>query len=100
LALDDDDVPLALLKKQKCGYKVPSTSLSDIEVATISLTKLQHATPIRGLAYDFLNIPLLGTLGRPNEVMPRYPYSAQVFLDHQGFHVPLQPFSTTIIKMA
>jgi hypothetical protein len=40
LALDDDEVPLALLKKQKCGYKVPSTSLSDIEVVTISLIKL------------------------------------------------------------
>jgi hypothetical protein len=40
LPLDDDDVPLALLKKQRCGYKAPSTSLFDIEVAALSLTKL------------------------------------------------------------
>jgi hypothetical protein len=89
----DDDVPLALLKKQRCGYKAPSTSLFDIEVAALFLTKLQHLTPIRGLVYNFLNSPLIETFGRPNEVMPRYPSAAHDFVDHQGLHVPLQSSS-------
>jgi hypothetical protein len=59
----DDDVPLVLLKKQRCGYKAPSTSLFDIEVAVLFLTKLQHLTPIRGLVYNFLNSPLIETFG-------------------------------------
>jgi hypothetical protein len=79
LDFDDDDVPLALLKKQKCGYIDSSSPLSDIEVAAISLTNLQHATLIRSSVYDFLNTPLLGTPKGPNEMMPRFSIAAYVF---------------------
>jgi hypothetical protein len=48
MAFDDDDVLLALLKKQKCGYTDLSSPFFDVEVAALSLTNFQHATPIRG----------------------------------------------------
>jgi hypothetical protein len=82
LAFDDDDVPLALLKKQKFGHK-DSTDLSNIEVAAISLTELQNATPIQGLVYNCLNSPLFGTLAHPNLVMPRLPFAAIGLSDFQ-----------------
>jgi hypothetical protein len=63
LIFDNDDVPLAQLKKQRCGQKTPTTSLFGIEMASLSITKLQNATPIKGPIYNFLNNPLLGTLG-------------------------------------
>ena len=97
MAFDDDDAPLALLKKQKCGYKDSSSTLSDNEVA-ISLTNLQHATPIRGPIYNFLNTPLLRTPGTPNEMRPRFPSAAQGFPDHQNLHLPQQLLSVTNLK--
>jgi hypothetical protein len=77
-------VPLAVLKKQKFGYTVHTNSLSEMEVATLSLTKLQHAAPIKGLVYNFLNSPLLGTHVHPHAMMPRFPSAVTGFLD---FHV-------------
>jgi hypothetical protein len=84
---DDDDVPLALLKKQKLGSTDYSSPLSDIEMAAISFTNLQHATPIRGLVYDFLNTPLLETPRSPSATKPRFPAAAHCFLDHQNLHL-------------
>jgi hypothetical protein len=92
---DDDDVPLALLKKQKLGSTDYSSPLSDIEMAAISFTNLQHATPIRGLVYDFLNTPLLETPRSPSATKPRFPAAAHCFLDHQNLHLQqhLQPIA-------
>jgi hypothetical protein len=87
IAYDDDDVPLALLKKQKLGSTDYSSPLTDIERAVISLTNLQHATPIRGPIYDFLNTPLLRTLVSPSDMKPRFPAAAHCFPHHQNLHL-------------
>jgi hypothetical protein len=80
MSYDDDDVPLALLKKQRLDSTDYYSPLSDVEVATISLTNLQHATPIRGPVYDFLNTPLLGTPVRPSDM--KFPVAAHCIPDH------------------
>ena len=102
MILDDDDVPFAQLKKQRCGQKTLANSLSDIEMAVLSLTKLQHATSVKGPVYNFLNSPLLGTLGRNKEVtpLPRYPFAPHVYADQQVLQMPLQPSSTAIHKVS
>jgi hypothetical protein len=78
---------LALLKKQKLGSTDYSSPLSDIERAAISLTNLQHTTPIRGLVYDFLNTPLLGTPVSPSDMKPRFPAASHCFPHHQNLHL-------------
>jgi hypothetical protein len=40
LVIDDDDVPLAQLKKSRYGQKCSVTSLSNLEIAALSLTEL------------------------------------------------------------
>jgi hypothetical protein len=80
MSYDDDDVPLALLKKQRLDSTDYYSPLSDVEVAAISLTNLQHATPIRGPVYDFLNTPLLGTPVRPSDM--KFPVAAHCIPDH------------------
>jgi hypothetical protein len=85
MSYDDDDVPLALLKKQRLNSTDYSSPLSNVEVAAISLTNLQHATPIRGHVYDFLNTPLLGTPVRPSDM--KFPAAAHCIPDHLQQHL-------------
>jgi hypothetical protein len=84
MTYDDDDVSLAHLKKQRLSSTDYSSPLSDIEVAVISLTNLQHANPIRGPVYDFLNTPLLGTPVWPSDM--KFP-AAPCIPDHQNLHL-------------
>jgi hypothetical protein len=84
MTYDDDDVPLAHLKKQRLSSTNYSSPLFDIEVVAISLTNLQHATPIKGLVYDFLNTPLLGTPVWPSDM--KFP-AAPCIPDHQNLHL-------------
>jgi hypothetical protein len=83
LTFDEDDVPLAVLKKQKFGYKALDNSLSDMEVAALSLIELQNDAPIKGPVYNFLNNPLIGTLAHPNAMMPRFLFVVIEFSDFQ-----------------
>jgi hypothetical protein len=85
MTFDDDEVPLALLKKQRSSSTDYSSPLSDIEVAAISLTNLQHATPIRGPVYDFLNTPLLGTPVRPSAI--KFPAAPHCIPGHHNLHL-------------
>jgi hypothetical protein len=96
MSYDEDNVPLALLKKQRLSSTDYSSPLSDIEVAAISLTNLQHATPIRGPVYDFLNTPLLGTPVWPSDMnlptpVAAYglvtPAAAHCIPGHQNLHL-------------
>jgi hypothetical protein len=88
---DDDEVPLALLKKQRSSSTDHTSPLSDIEVAAISLTNLQHAYPIRGPVYDFLNVPLLGTPVRPSAI--KFPAAPQCIPGHHNLHLQQQLLS-------
>jgi hypothetical protein len=72
------------LKKQRLSPTDFSSPLSDVEVAAISLTNLQHATPIRGPVYDFLNTPLLGTPVWPS---PMEMQQTLPILGHQNLHM-------------
>jgi hypothetical protein len=94
LAFDEDDVPLAILKKQKFGYKAPANSLCDMEVVALSLTELQHDAPIKGPVYNFLNSPLIGTLAHPNAMVPRFPFAATGCSDFQVTQATPPTFST------
>jgi hypothetical protein len=60
LIIDDDDVPLVQLKKLRYGQKDYVTRLLELEAATLSLTQLQHAFPVKGLVHQFLTNPFLG----------------------------------------
>jgi hypothetical protein len=96
MSYDEDDVPLALLKKQRLSSTDYSSPLSDIEMAAISLTNLQHATLIRGPVYDFLNTPLLGTPVWPSDMNLPTPTAAHGLVtlvaahcipSHQNLHL-------------
>jgi hypothetical protein len=88
---DDDEVPLALLKRQRLSSTEYTSPLSDTEAAAISLTNLQHAYPIRGPVYDFLNSPLLGTPVRPSAF--KFPDASQCFPGHHNLHLQSQLLS-------
>jgi hypothetical protein len=62
--IDDDDIPLAKLKKSKYGESDLSMSLSPLEIAAYSLTQLQHAAPAIGPVQEFLVQPLQQLQGR------------------------------------
>jgi hypothetical protein len=87
-------LPLIVLKKQKFGYTTHTNSLSEMEVAALSLTELQHAAPIKGSIYNFLNSPLLGTPVHPHAMMPRFPLAVTGFSDFQVTQATPPAFST------
>jgi hypothetical protein len=62
--IDDDDIPLAQLKKSKYGVPDLSLSLSPLEIAALSLTQLQHAAPAIGPVQEFLVQPFHQLQGR------------------------------------
>jgi hypothetical protein len=68
---DEDDIPLAQLKRSRRADSGSLDSLSPIEVAAYSLTQLQHAPPEFGPMFNFLNKPLLDFQGRVTGVMPQ-----------------------------
>ena len=62
--LDDDEIPLAQLKKMKYETPVPDTSILDIERAALSLTKLHGDAYFKGPVHQFLTSPLLNSHGQ------------------------------------
>jgi hypothetical protein len=72
LILDEDDIPLAQLKKLKTERQVSDSSISDIDSAAFSLTKLQGDPYFKGPVHKFLTSPLLGSQGQMVDFMPAY----------------------------
>ena len=88
LVIDDDDVPLAQLKKSRCGQKDYVTSLLDLEMAALSLTELHHAFPVKGPVHQLLTSPFLGRNleGKP---LPGFPFAPMGIDDKKMSQVPL-----------
>jgi hypothetical protein len=63
MVYNEDDIPLAQLKKSRLE-QVYLESLYNLEIATLSFTKLQNTTPPKGLVYNFLTTPLHGSQGQ------------------------------------
>jgi hypothetical protein len=55
---DDDDIPLAKLKKSRYKDSISIESLSPLEIAAYSLTQLQHAATSIGPVQEFMEQPL------------------------------------------
>jgi hypothetical protein len=72
LILDEDDLPLAQLKKLKTERHISDSSISDLESAAFSLTKLQGDPYFKGPVHKFLTSPLLGSQGQMVDFMPTY----------------------------
>jgi hypothetical protein len=73
--LDEDDLPLVQLKKFKSEQQVSDSSLSDtsdIESATLSLTKLHGDPFFKGPVHKFLTSPILDNHGKLVDFMPPY----------------------------
>jgi hypothetical protein len=78
LQIDEDDISLSRLKKQRCGHQAFDHAMSILEISAISPTVLQIATPIKGPVYNFLITPLYGTSGHITGEMPLpgYPFAS------------------------
>jgi hypothetical protein len=71
VAADDDDIPLAKLKKSRTAESSVTDSLSPLEIAAYSLTQLQHAAPSIGPVHDFLVQPLHQFQGQLSGLFPQ-----------------------------
>jgi hypothetical protein len=69
--LDEEDVPLAQLKRLKHVQPVSTNSLSELESAALSLTALQDDSRFNGPIQNFLQAPLLLSHGRHVNMMPK-----------------------------
>ncbi|KAE7997367.1 hypothetical protein FH972_002008 [Carpinus fangiana] len=82
---DDDDIPLAKLKKSRYEESVFSDSLSPLEIAAYSLTQLQNVAPSNGPVQDFMAQPLQQFQGRLPGLFPQpmifAPEAAAAILD-------------------
>jgi hypothetical protein len=93
LILDDDDLPLAQLKKLKTERHVSDSSNSDLESTAFSLTKLQGDPYFKGPVHKFLTFPLLGSQGQMVDFMPAYRGGFAVFNENSQFeHSKLSHF--------
>jgi hypothetical protein len=93
LILDDDDLPLAQLKKLKTKRHVSDSSNSDLESAVFSLTKLQDDPYFKGPIHKFLTSPLFGSQGQMVDFMPAYGGGFVVFNENsQSGHSKLSHF--------
>jgi hypothetical protein len=75
LILDEDDLPLAQLKKAKTEKLVSNSSISDfsdVEGAALSLTKLHGDPFFKGPVHKFLTTPILDRHGHMVDFMPPY----------------------------
>ncbi|KAE8076728.1 hypothetical protein FH972_015359 [Carpinus fangiana] len=68
---DEDDIPLAQLKKSRHEDTTSLDSLSSLEIAAYSLTQLQHATPSSGPVHNFMEKPLQDFQGRLIGFLPQ-----------------------------
>ncbi|KAE8037662.1 hypothetical protein FH972_010234 [Carpinus fangiana] len=71
MVYNEDDVPLAQLKKSRLEQQVYFESLSNMEIAALSFTKLQDVIPPKGLVHNFLTSPLHGSQGQILNAMPQ-----------------------------
>jgi hypothetical protein len=94
LILDEDDIPLAQLKKLKHEKQVPDSSMSDIESAAFSLTKLQGDPYFKGPIHKFLTSPLLGSHGRMVDFMSQYGSGFAAISEDSVVPHPNTPFTT------
>jgi hypothetical protein len=67
---EDDDIPLAKLKKSRYEDPVFIDSLSQLELAAYSLTQLQHAAPSVGPVQEFMKQPLHRFQGQLSGFLP------------------------------
>ncbi|KAE8124198.1 hypothetical protein FH972_019104 [Carpinus fangiana] len=68
---DEDDIPLAKLKKSRHEDSAFIESLSPLEIAAYSFTQLQHATTSTGPVQDFMVQPLQRFQGRLLGFLPQ-----------------------------
>ena len=82
MVYNEDDIPLAQLKKSRLKQQVYLESLSNLEIAALSLTELQDATPLKELVHNFLTSPLHGSQGQILNAMPQtiMPFALNVYV--------------------
>jgi hypothetical protein len=79
---NEDDIPLAQLKKSRYGQNVSMDTLSNMEIATLSLTELQDFVLPKGPIQTFMASSLLGLQGQilGNLPQPLMPFALDVYI--------------------
>lgn len=82
LVYNEDDIPLAQLKKARHEQQIYLEPLSNLEIATLSFIELQDAAPPKGPVHNFLTSPLHRPHGQILDAMPQpvMPFAPDVFV--------------------